>query len=268
MVKVSVCIPVFGTERYLRDCLKSVSEQSFTDYEIILVNDGSTGSDESGLNCKKIVKDCKKRYSLPLTYIEHRKNLGVLEAHRTAVENARGVYIFNLDSDDTIPPNALEILYNKAEENKADLVHGITTIQLHSSPEQQIQESREQVEDRNNKVRRTVSNIYEGCLENRAIFDGWLLEQNHCGFLLGKLIKKDIYIEAFSHIPRMFCVMADDVIQYFWIAFFSKKYIGIKDEVYRYNINTGISSHRIIKDLVIWSHVCSASSVLQLFIMN
>ena len=261
MVDISICIPVYCTEHYLTECLKSVALQTFTNYEIILVNDGSSGVNSCGLNCKKIVKECKKKYKLPITYLEHSKNLGVLEARRHAVEESVGKYILNLDSDDALTPNALEVLFKEAKKTGAHIVHGITNTYFYHNPEQQFVENHDSVNERQKKIQAAVSNIYNGVLENRDIFHGYLVEENHCGYLCGKLISRDVYLEAFNHIPYMFCVMADDVIQYFWISYFAKKYVSINKEVYIYNINTGITSHRIIDNLNIWKHVCSAASV-------
>ena len=119
---ISVCIPVFNGEKFLRRCLDSVAVQTFRDFEIIVVDDCSCGCDESGFDCKKICKIFTKQTKIKVNYVRHNKNLGCIEARRTAIYEARSKYIFCLDCDDAIKPNTLELLYNKATENDFDIV--------------------------------------------------------------------------------------------------------------------------------------------------
>ncbi|MBR1639184.1 MAG: glycosyltransferase family 2 protein [Treponema sp.] len=121
-IKISVCIPVFGTEHLLSECLQSVAEQDFNSVEIIVVNDASRGMDSEDKTCNKIVKAFKKHSPFKVTYIEHSENLGLLEARRSAVYTAKGKYIACLDSDDKFLPGALKALYDSAESICADIV--------------------------------------------------------------------------------------------------------------------------------------------------
>ena len=124
---ISVCIPVYNTEKYLKRCLESVVSQDFDSFEIIIVSDNSRGRDQNNWPCHKIVKKFKKQTKIPIKYLENSTNLGTLEVRRTLSYEARGEYIFFLDSDDFLPPNALKTLYNTAKENNADIVHGKLT---------------------------------------------------------------------------------------------------------------------------------------------
>lgn len=225
--KISVCIPVFGTESFLAECLESVASQDFTSAEIIIVNDGSKGKDSAGNNCKKIVKAFKKHSPFKITYIEHSENLGLLEARRTAVYTAKGKYIAMVDSDDHLLPEALKSLYDTAEQNEADIVHGTST----SNAQKQ----------RNNA-------IYIGTLSEKEILYQWLVKSSYNDALWGKLIDKDLYLEALDKIPRMYCNMAEDIVQWFFIAVNAKKYIGIDVPVYFYNANTGMTSQKLLTE--------------------
>ena len=259
--KVSVCIPVFGSEPYLEACLKSVKEQTFTDYEVIVVNDGSSGTDADGNCCKKIVKNCKKKYKLPVNYIEHSENKGLLEARRTAVYAATGDYIFNLDSDDKLPPDALAVLYKAAAESGADIVHGKGELFVNSHEQSCVEHEKENLIKIREEKQKKISSVFLGLMNDKEIFDSYLVKKNHCGFLWGKLYKRELYLEAFDKIPPMFCTMAEDVIQYFWLTYYAKKYVGILENVYFYCDNTGISSFKIIDNLDRWEQVCSVASV-------
>ena len=258
--KVSVCIPVFHSEIYLDNCLSSLSNQSFTDFEIVIVNDGSKGCNVKGQNCKSIVSSFKHNNKIPITYIEYNENKGLLEARRRAIYESKGEYILNLDSDDKLSPDALELLYNKAIETKADIVHGKGELfWVNNNGERE--EPRDNIKEfKQNKINK-VSNIYKGTLTNGDILDGFLLEKNHNGFLWGKLFKRELYVKAFSKIPNMFCTMAEDVMQYFWLTYFAKKYVGLDKVVYQYCDNTGVTSTKIIDSIEKWEHICSVASV-------
>lgn len=113
-IKVSVIIPVYNVEKYLKKCIDSVLAQDYSEYEIILVDDGST--DSSGTICDEY----DERYQQ--IKVIHQTNKGLGGARNTGIDNAIGEYILFVDSDDYIEKNTLSVLINKAEENDADLV--------------------------------------------------------------------------------------------------------------------------------------------------
>lgn len=111
---ISVVIPVYNVEKYLAECVDSVLGQSYTDYEIILVDDGAT--DSSGEMCDAYaLRDSRIR-------VIHRSNGGLSAARNTGLKAARGEYIYFLDSDDYIEACALEHLLATAEQEQADVV--------------------------------------------------------------------------------------------------------------------------------------------------
>ncbi len=112
---ISLIIPVYNVEKYLRKALTSVVNQSFKDVEVIIVNDGST--DES-LN---IIKEFEKSYNNFI--VINQPNKGLAEARNTGIRNAKGKYIAFMDSDDFIDCTFLETLYNMAEKNNADMAY-------------------------------------------------------------------------------------------------------------------------------------------------
>ena len=85
-MKISIIIPIFNSEKYLKECINSVLQQDYTDFEIILINDGS--SDNSVAICEEYVKNYKniKLYS--------QKNQGVSSARNLGLNKAKGKYIF------------------------------------------------------------------------------------------------------------------------------------------------------------------------------
>lgn len=111
--KVSIIIPVYNVERYLRECLDSIATQSYPEFEAILVDDGAT--DTSGMICDEYVK------SDPRFKVIHQSNAGSANAKNAGLEQAHGDYITFVDSDDYVEANWLECLVNALECNNADL---------------------------------------------------------------------------------------------------------------------------------------------------
>lgn len=99
MAKISIIIPVYNTELYLEKCLQSVAEQTFTDFEVILVDDGS--KDRSGEICDAFA-DKDKRFT-----VVHKENGGVAVARNFGLKHAKGQYVTFVDSDDILLPNYL-----------------------------------------------------------------------------------------------------------------------------------------------------------------
>lgn len=93
MPKISVIIPVYNTEKYIEKCLESLAKQTMQDFEVIVVNDGSTD------NSKSIIKEYMKNSELNIKYLE-KENGGLASARNYGVERALGKYISFLDSDD------------------------------------------------------------------------------------------------------------------------------------------------------------------------
>ncbi len=115
MCSVSIIIPVYNTEQYLPRCIESILNQSFTDYELLLIDDGST--DGSGALCDKYAeKDGRIR-------VFHKENGGVSAARNLGLDSANGEWIYFVDSDDEVLPCGLLTLVNCISE-EVDIVMG------------------------------------------------------------------------------------------------------------------------------------------------
>lgn len=110
----SVIVPIYSIEKYIRKCIDSVLAQSFTDYELILVDDGSPD------NCPAICDEYAKRN--PKIKVIHKENGGLVSARQAGIKLAKGDYIFNLDGDDALLPEALESAYAIINKTGADIV--------------------------------------------------------------------------------------------------------------------------------------------------
>lgn len=110
---ISVIIPIYNLEKYIDDCLKSVTEQTYTNLEILIVNDGST--DLSGEKCAKWAEQDSR-----IVYI-NKGNGGAASARNAALDVCKGdLYVF-VDGDDGISPEYIQILYNHLAERDADI---------------------------------------------------------------------------------------------------------------------------------------------------
>ena len=114
---ISVIVPMYKVERYIKVCIDSILTQTFQDFEIIIVDDASPD------NCYEICKNLYGNYGNKVRLVRHSDNRGLGAARNTGIKNARGKYIYFVDSDDAIVSDALEKLYNAAETSDADVVH-------------------------------------------------------------------------------------------------------------------------------------------------
>lgn len=115
MPKISVIIPVYNVEDFLSQCLDSILNQTFYDWECILVNDGST--DKSGQICDEYVKK-DTRFK-----VIHQSNFGVSTARRTGLELSNGILVSFIDSDDWIEPITFKKSYNIVTKSNSDVVY-------------------------------------------------------------------------------------------------------------------------------------------------
>ncbi|CEG28649.1 glycosyltransferase family 2 protein [Bacillus sp. B-jedd] len=112
-IKISVIVPIYNVEEYLRRCIDSICHQSYKNLEIILVNDGSTDS------CPIISDEYKDKDNR--IKIIHKQNGGLSDARNVGIEHATGDYISFVDSDDYIAENMLEVLINLCLEKECDI---------------------------------------------------------------------------------------------------------------------------------------------------
>lgn len=111
---VSIIVPVYNAEKSLHRCIDSILNQEFTDFELILADDGST--DSSGAICDDYAE------TEPRVHVIHKENTGVSDTRNAAIDQATGTYLQFLDSDDWITSDATKLLVRTAKEYHCDLV--------------------------------------------------------------------------------------------------------------------------------------------------
>ena len=111
---ITIIVAVYRAEAYFHYCMQSLLNQTFRDFEILLIDDGSP--DNSGRICDEYAKkDARIR-------VFHKENGGVSSARQCGIDNAFGEYTIHVDPDDWIEPDMLEKLYKRAQKDNADMV--------------------------------------------------------------------------------------------------------------------------------------------------
>lgn len=170
MCLVSIIIPAYNCAYTLPRCLDSCLNQTFLDYEVIVVNDGSSDKTCDVVN-SYIAKDNRIR-------CVNKHNEGLVKARRSGVQQAKGTFVFFLDSDDYIEPNAIELLY--AETYNYDIVIGDIVIENENGKPYPLQHAN-----------RPLFN-----LDNIGMYANYLsksITASLCGRLIRKSIISDIY---------------------------------------------------------------------------
>ena len=219
MAKISVIIPIYNVEKYLRHCVDCVLSQTFTDLQVLLVDDGST--DSSGVICDEYAE----RDSRILVF--HKDNGGVSSARNIGLDNADGKYIIFLDADDFWNKDtALERLFDIAEKNDLDIVRG----------EYKIVD-----QDGNELFKHSVKNLKDE-YSYKIISSGLFYTQIMCGenFLFLSLIKKEKIDSLRFNVEHVFL---EDMEFYVYLLLQPLRCMYIPLDFYAYRMLKTSSSH-------------------------
>ena len=171
--KISVIVPVYKAEQYIHRCVDSLLAQTFQDFEVLLVDDGSP--DRSGEICDEYAKkDSRVR-------VFHKENGGVSSARQCGMDNARGEYTIHADPDDWVEPEMLEELYKKAKEDDADMVICDFYIEIENQ--------------KFYKVQQPTALSAEGIISD-------VLSSKLMGSLCNKLMKRSHFVESNIEFPK------------------------------------------------------------------
>ena len=157
MAKISVIIPVYNCEKFIEKCLQSLVNQTLTDIEIILVNDGSTD------NSQKIIE----KFSDTRIKLINKKNGGQSSARNVGLDVANGEYIGFIDSDDWVDSDFFEKLYNTAKKYNADIA---MTDFIRIGPtkyKKRLNISEEKIYEKIENKIKIANALKEGCIWNK-----------------------------------------------------------------------------------------------------
>lgn len=218
-MKFSILIPVYNVEQYLRECLDSVIKQTFKDFEVILIDDGST--DNSGKICDEYVKKYPN-----IIKVFHKKNEGLLLTRRFGLKKAQGEYIIFVDSDDYISTDLLKEVTNVLKKDNYDIViYNFYRFIDKSNKFETIKISYEDgtIFDDKNKYE-----LYNEFIINHIFTNMWI-----------KAIRKEI-IDIETDYERWNTSKCEDVVQTFPLFDKAKRIIFIDKKLYYYrkNINS------------------------------
>lgn len=167
MKKISIIIPVYNIEKYIEECILSILNQTYKNFELILINDGS--KDKSGEICDKFKKDSRVK-------IFHKKNGGVSSARNIGIENATGEYLLFVDGDDCLEKNTLEVIKDKIENNDM-LIYGYKEKYVKKEYNFHMTEN-EKIENSYQTIQNVVSNKYGGYIFNKVFKKSIILKEN------------------------------------------------------------------------------------------
>lgn len=221
-MEVSIIIPVYNVEKYIIDCLESVLNQSYKDIEIILIDD--RGKD----NSIKLIKDFLSNYkgNINISIVSHNENKGLSAARNTGIANAKGNYLYFLDSDDTLPFNAIEKLIIPAKRYNSDIVMGNFNI----------------IGAKWKYVLKSYGHLYD----NKSIFIDYL-KNKWFVMACNKLIKKSFLLD--NGIEFKTNLLHEDILFSFNVASKVNDIVCIKDYTYNYIIrNNSITTSKKYKN--------------------
>lgn len=180
--EVSIIIPVYNTEQYLPHCIDSLLSQAFTDFELLLIDDGS--KDCSGQICDEYAaKDSRVR-------VFHKENGGVSSARNLGLRNAQGEWIIFIDSDDWISESMLHDMHEKATSENSDIVYCDlkTVFNEHTEILHIAKYDSDKVNMLNNFIKSTFGSVV-GMLAKRRLY-----ESNQVRFPIGVKFCEDFYV--------------------------------------------------------------------------
>ena len=205
MKKFSIIIPVYNIEKYIDETINSILSQKYTDFELIVIDDGS--KDNSGKICDKYKKDAKVK-------IVHQQNAGVSAARNKGLELATGDYILFVDGDDYLEKNALSTISENLNDN--DMV-------IYSFREKYIKKSYQ---------KKVTENIKK---ENNYEVIKKVLSNQYGGYIFNKVFKKSIIDKRKIRFDRNIH-MCEDMVFVLEYLQFSKDIIFIPDMLYNYRM--------------------------------
>ncbi|MDY0409352.1 glycosyltransferase family 2 protein [Paracerasibacillus soli] len=206
--KLSVVVLVYNTEDYLRECLDSLVNQTLDSIEIIAIDDESTD------NSREILKEYEEKFKNIKTVFQ--ENTGGATAGNRGLRMASGKYVAIIDSDDILPLDAYETLYNEAEKENADVTIGKPLILIDGVTKEILYKFEQRVWQ-NKKVINNISEFYDLFYDSfywNKIFNRKFLVENEC-FMPDGMLYADRPMVHRAYIYARKISILDDVV-YYW----------------------------------------------------
>lgn len=222
---ISVIIPVYNTEEYLEQCVDSVLCQTFTDFEVLLVNDGST--DDSGFLCDKIAETDSR------IKVFHKQNGGQNSAIKYALKHAKGELICFVDSDDWVEPDMLERLHSLIKQYPCDCVVANCYRNAKEQTDLLLHDCKEGFYDKERLQKEVFPCLFVGTKNQRN------LAPSRCA----KLFSRQKLFNILKYCEEDVKYGEDKLLVYPYMMF-SEGVCFINDKIYHYRENTNSISYR------------------------
>lgn len=214
-IRISVIVPIYRIEKYLPACIDSLLQQSFSDFEMILVNDGSPD------NCPKICDDYAKLDAR--IKVVHKKNGGLLSARKEGLKNAQGKYIAFVDGDDWVDKFYLDTLFKLADVNDADLV---------------VTGHYREFDGKIETIKPKIAGVYDenelkSSIIPNAIYTGDFCEHGVSTYVWNKLYKRELLKQVLFDVPNEIIMGEDAAITYSYLSI-SKSLVISRIPLYYY----------------------------------
>lgn len=219
----SICIPVYNVEQYLVECIDSVLNQTLTDYEVILIDDGS--QDKSPAICNMYAA------KYPAIRVIHKQNEGPLLARYDAIKMAKGQYLLFLDSDDVFSPVLLEKVQRKIRQFHADLVI-FDWYRFYADGHQQID---------------TLKYLADQCFEKEnkiQIYEDIVLE-SFLNNLWSKCVKRSLFSLESNIDQYKGMKQGEDKFASLPLIDKAEKIVYLKEPLYGYRMNDASTTHNV-----------------------
>lgn len=215
-MKFSILVPIYNVGDYLNEMLSSIDAQDFTDYELVLVDDGST--DE----CPEICDRYCETHSF--ARVIHKPNGGLISARRAGIAEAQGEYVLFVDADDCLKPDALESINDVIEKNGSDVV--IYNADIYDGTSRQVFFEHE---------------LPEGPVaDKRVIYDKLFLSYSMNSMCL-KTMKRTLLDADRDYTGFYDCAVAEDLLQSVPVYIAARNIYYLDKPLYDYRVTTGMT---------------------------
>ena len=217
----SVLFPVYNVEKYLSSCLESVLRQTFSDYEVILIDDGS--KDSSG----RICDDYAERYPGKIR-VQHKPNQGLISARRAGLKLANGSYVCFLDSDDCWIDNSLHRLHETIETTNSDVVFFRMN----------------RIDENGKSLNKMVPAPFpqSGPVDKKTVFET-MLSTSLLNPLCTKCCKLALFDVDNDYSQYYTAQNGEDLIQSLPVIYHASTFYYLNEPLYQYRLNTASLSH-------------------------
>ena len=214
MAKISIIVPVYNTAKYLERCVDSIVAQTYTDWELLLIDDGST--DRSGDICDRYAA------SDPRIQAFHKPNRGLTSARNHGLERASGEWVTHIDSDDWVEQEMLAKMLAKAEETDADVV--ICDFFFAQGDKRTLYHSIDWDDDKTESLNRYITSVWTTV---------W-----------GSIAKRSLYTVHNLHSPREI-TYCEDFHLMVRLCHFAKRVVHIAEPFYNYRQQQASIMHNL-----------------------